>query len=227
MKNCRAACAGPRPAHAASAVISRPSTWPRVRVAASSAVLRVGADLGHARGRRRLLAFQATQRARAGAQHPFREPVRLPEPGADVPAEGARGSGRAGSHPGCHPGGFAGARGEWRSRVPAVHQSPRTARGRRRTAARLGRDAAGAGADPGHRVARSAAARVSRGRQRRAARHRQFLGGRRRQGHGAVGRRSSTSCRLRRRTIRCSRRALQPSASKAAIRSSTSRCRRR
>ena len=115
-----------------------------------------------------------------------------------------------------------------RTRVPVVHESSR--------AARRGRDPVARGSGRrcrfrcwcrAMRRAKSLLIEVSRVRQRGAARDQQLLGRRRREGRGAVGRRSSTSCRSPRPTIRCSRRGSTRSSGAAAIRSSKSRFRRR
>ena len=140
----------------------------------TSATLAVGDDFSHFKRRSGLA--RATHRA-------LREPVRLRQPGADVPAEGSRRTGRAGAR-------------------AQRHQRARCRCSRRAAAAPscCSRATAACAKAPrscyrhwgetppfpvliqGDALARPAAARVSRGRQRGAARHRQLLGRRRRQG---------------------------------------------
>ena len=84
-----------------------------------------------------------------------------------------------------------------------------------------------AAAGAGRRVAQRAARALSRARQRGAARQPELLGRRRRCRATRCRSSSSTSCRSRRPTIRCSPRGSSICGPPAAIRSSTTSCRRR
>ena len=88
----------------------------------TSATLAVGDDFSHFKRRCGLARARSVR---------FESPFDFAEPGAAVPAEGPRRSRRAGPHARRGAGRAAGARGERRPRVPAVHEPPRAARGGR------------------------------------------------------------------------------------------------
>ena len=129
----------------------------------------------------------------------------------------------AGVHRGGGRGGAAGARGERRARLPALHHAARAAPGARAAARPHALSAAGAG----HRLAQRAARALPRARQRGAARQPVVLGGRRRARRGAVGGgdRQAAVRAARRPGARRAHRG-DPRA-RAAIRSPSCSCRRR
>src|SRR5688500_4262808 len=139
--------------------------------------------LGHPGGGRGLRAFHARARRAGSADPQLVEPVRLPAPGAALPAEGpAARAERRRLHRGGHPGGAAGAARERRTGVSSVHHAARPAP-RARAAAR---PAAVPAARAGHRVAQRAARALSHAGQRGAAGQPVVLGGRGRARRGAV-----------------------------------------
>ena len=125
------------------------------------AILRLGADLGHARGGRGLLALQAACGTRARSDPAIREPLRFPAPGAALSARRARRSGQRAIHARGDPRGAAGDRGQWRARLSALHESPRIARRRARAAATTRQRSAGARPRAGRGCARPASAHAS------------------------------------------------------------------
>ncbi len=185
----------------------------------TSATLAVGRDFSH---------YTATARARRRGDRLLGKPVRLSRRRAcctcraDCRAEQHR------AHERRRRRGAAGAEGERRTRLPAVHDAARAQRGARasRRAIRA-RATRLSGARSGRRVEDRAAAALSRARQRGAARQRELLGRRRRPRRCAVARRD------RQAAVRAAGRSAAGGAARAssppmaATRSFNGNCRRR